>query len=72
MFAARQAIGTIQRRAFSVSARDVSLDSTCQCLAPHRQILIVSRVGLQGRRPRCRWWYWPASVASLEAQPQSH
>lgn len=33
MFAARQIIGATQRRAFSVSARDVSLETACQCLA---------------------------------------
>jgi hypothetical protein len=29
-------------------------------------------IGFQGHRSRCRWWYWPAIVASLEAQPQGH
>lgn len=33
---------------------------------------LLTLAGLQGHRPRCRRWYWPASVAADEAQPPCH
>jgi hypothetical protein len=51
MFAARQIIGATQRRAFSVSARDVSLESACQCLV-QRQYTLCSMILINvSRRP---------------------
>lgn len=76
MFAARQSFGFLQKRAFSASASQV-----CRYLrafvfgVPRRYhskqytYCLAQSLGLQGRCPRCRWWYRTAPVPSPQAQP---
>lgn len=76
MFAARQTFGFFQKRAFSASARQVRAP-LAPSLRPSyialRALLLTSdSTGLQGRRPWCRWWHWPASLSADEAEPSRH
>lgn len=53
-----------------------SLTCSADCRLRNRPHLICSMadigcVELQGYRPRCRRWHWPASVAPPQAQPKS-
>lgn len=79
MFAARQTLNLFQKRAFSASASQVCcpvhiapappFPSTHPRAIQLADIAFLLHLGLQGRRPRCRRWHWPAPLPPFEAQP---
>src|ERR1700761_2204860 len=67
---ARQMFGQVQRRAFSVSARQVSVMSIKSCLDPNIfQADNGYGIVLKSHRPRRCRWHRATSVAIDEAQP---
>lgn len=72
MSLARQMFGQVQRRAFSVSARQVRPVAPFTIVFACHANCVSHALELQSCHTWCCRWYWPTSVPAHEAQSSCH